>query len=44
MCHSPCSQVAAPSPNPTGGTVWPKGTFVGYNPCVRLFSSCCEEG
>jgi hypothetical protein len=32
MHRSPCSRVAAPSPNPTGGTEWPGRTSVGYNP------------
>jgi hypothetical protein len=38
------SRVATPSLNPNGGTVWPRKTFVGYNPCVMLSSGCCEEG
>jgi hypothetical protein len=42
--RSPCSRVASPSPNPTRGTVWPRGTSVGYNPFVRSSSSYCEEG
>jgi hypothetical protein len=44
MRHSSCSWVAASSLNPNGGTVWPKGTSVGYNPCMRMSSGCCDEG
>jgi hypothetical protein len=32
------------SPNLTGGTAWPRGTFASYNPWVTSSSSCCEDG
>jgi hypothetical protein len=38
-----CS-VAALSLNPNGGTVWPRRTSVGYNPCVMLSSGYGVEG
>jgi hypothetical protein len=44
MCRSPCSRVAVPSPNPTGGMVWSRRTFAGYNLCVRLFNGYCMGG
>jgi hypothetical protein len=42
--RSLCSRVATPFPNPNGGMALPRGTSTGCNPCVRLYSSCCEEG
>jgi hypothetical protein len=44
MCHSPCSWVATPSPNPTRVMVWLEQTSIGYNPYVRSFNGCCMEG
>jgi hypothetical protein len=44
MHHSPCSQVATPSPNPTGGTKWLGGTSACGNPCARSFNSYGGRG
>jgi hypothetical protein len=41
MRRSPCSRVAAPSPNATGGTVWLKRTSASCNLCWRSFKNCC---
>jgi hypothetical protein len=43
-CCSPCSQVAALSPNPTGGTEWPGWTSACCNLCARLFNSYSRKG
>jgi hypothetical protein len=35
---------SCPVPQPKWGTTWPRRTSTGYNPCVKLSSSCYEEG
>jgi hypothetical protein len=37
--RSSCSQVAAPSSNRIGGTMWSRRTSVRYNPCVKSFNN-----
>jgi hypothetical protein len=43
-CRSPCSQVAASSPNKTWGMKWPEGTSTVLNQCGRSFNSYSTEG
>jgi hypothetical protein len=37
-------QGSHPVPQPNWGTVCPRGTSIGYNPCVRSSGSCYEKG
>jgi hypothetical protein len=42
--RSPCSQVTAPSPNPTRGTGWPRRTSASCSPCMRSFNNYDRRG